>query len=92
MSEKIDLVPVTGNVTKEQVRAMFPKVTEFADECRAVFGNGVKLVYAEENGRCIGKQSVSDPENTVKVSEMVFDPKPDDQDGYRYKGKRNGKR
>lgn len=39
------------------MRRLFPDVTAFADKVRAEFGNGVKLVYAEENGRKIGKQS-----------------------------------
>ena len=67
-----------SGLKKEEFRALFPSVTEFADKCRAVFGDGVKLIYAEENGRCIGKRSVSDPENTVNVSEIEFDTKPDD--------------
>lgn len=56
---------------------MFPEVTAIADAVRKEFGNGVKLVYAEENGRCVGTKSVSDPDRTVKVSEMElnFTPK-----------------
>jgi len=92
MNKKVDPVPVDGPVTREQVRAMFPEVTAFADLIRKEFGNGVKMVYAEENGRCIGKRSVSDPENTVKVSEMEFDPKPDDKAVSSDRRKRNGKR
>lgn len=76
MSEKIDPVPIVGNVTREQVREMFPEVTAFADAIRVEFGDGVKLVYAEENGRCIGERSVTDPERTVKLSEIELDPRP----------------
>lgn len=76
MSERIDPVPVEGSVSREQVRALFPEVTAVAERVRAEFGNGVKLVYAEENGRCIGKRSVVDPDGVVKLSEMVLDSRP----------------
>ncbi|AEJ02188.1 hypothetical protein Nit79A3_2416 [Nitrosomonas sp. Is79A3] len=56
-----------------EVRRLFPSVIAFADHCRAVFGDGVKLVYAKENGREIGKASVIDPERLVKASEMCID-------------------
>lgn len=55
---------------------MFPEVAAVADVVRAEFGAGVKLIYAEENGRSIGKRSVTDPERTVKLSEMVLDSRP----------------
>lgn len=51
------------------MRRLFPDVTAFADKVRAEFGNGVKLVYAEENGRKIGKQS----KPGVAVSEYAGD-------------------
>ncbi|MXS81560.1 hypothetical protein [Nitrosomonas oligotropha] len=76
MSEKIDPVPQDGPVSRDQVRALFPEVTAVADKIRAEFGNGVKLVYAEEHGRCIGKRSVVDPDGLVKLSEMVLDSRP----------------
>lgn len=58
---------------KREVRRLFPSVIDFADDCRAEFGDGVKLVYAKENGREIGKASVIDPENVVRLSEMCID-------------------
>ena len=58
---------------KDTVRRLFPSAIAFADECRSVFGNGVKLVYAKENGREIGKASVIDPENVVNLREMCID-------------------
>ena len=58
---------------KREVRRLFPSVIAFADACRAEFGDGVKLVYARENGREIGKASVINPENVVKASEMCID-------------------
>lgn len=45
----------------------------FADECRAIFGDGVQLVYAKENGREIGKRSEVDPDRVVKLSEICLD-------------------
>jgi len=62
---------------------LFPEVTAFADAMRKEFGNGVKLVYAEENGRCVGTKSVSDPERTVKLSEIELDCVPKVEHGRR---------
>ena len=58
---------------KREVRRLFPSVIAFADACRAEFGDGVKLVYAKENGREIGKASVIDPERVIKASKMRID-------------------
>ena len=58
---------------KAQVRRLFPSVIAFADACRAEFGDGVKLVYAKENGREIGAASVIDPESVVRLSEICID-------------------
>ena len=59
-------------MNKDEVRQLFPEVIKFADACRDVFGNGVKLVYASENGRVVGKQSDIDPDCVVKLSDMEF--------------------
>lgn len=37
-------------------RAEFPETSRIVDKFRAEFGPGVKLVYAEENGKTIGKK------------------------------------
>ena len=55
------------------MRRLFPEVIGFADRLRATFGDGVRLVYARENGRELGKRSVVDPARVVKCSEMCFD-------------------
>ncbi|MBY0474202.1 MAG: hypothetical protein K2Q13_03960 [Nitrosomonas sp.] len=55
---------------------MFPECVAFADVCREVFGDGVKLVYAEENGRSIGNRSEHDPESVVNLKDMVLDSRP----------------
>ncbi len=47
---------------KDDVRKNFPTVVAFADQLRATFGDGVKLVYASENGVEIGKRAEEDPE------------------------------
>lgn len=73
MNKKFDPAPVEGKLTKERVRELFPEVTAFADAIRKEFGGGVRMVYAEENGRCIGAQSISDPDRVVKLSEMCID-------------------
>jgi hypothetical protein len=42
---------------KEEVRRNFSKCCAVADQFREVFSNEVRLVYADENGQEIGKQS-----------------------------------
>jgi len=64
---------VSEKLTKEQFRAAFPCVTAFADQCRKVFGNGVRLIYAEENGRSVGRKTQVDRENVFLVSDMILD-------------------
>ncbi|HMU64813.1 MAG TPA: hypothetical protein PKD35_09030 [Nitrosomonas sp.] len=54
---------------KKEVRALFPNCCEFADLVRNEFGDGVKMIYAEENGRKIGKQG----SHGVAVSEYSGD-------------------
>lgn len=51
-----------NKITAEYVRENFPACVAFADECRAVFGDGVKIVYAKEGGQEIGKQFTGDDE------------------------------
>lgn len=81
-----DLIEVKG-ISKDEVRRLFPTIIAFADEMRAVFGDGVKLVYAEENGYKMGKKIVYDPANSVKLSEMCFDPLVVDEKAGRKRGK-----
>lgn len=49
-----------NKISFEYVRENFPTCVEFADECRAVFGDGVKMVYASEDGQVIGNQFAGD--------------------------------
>lgn len=42
--------------TKEYMAENFPRVVEFARLVREVFGDGVRLVGAEENGKFVGKK------------------------------------
>ena len=49
-----------NKLSVEYVRENFPSCVEFADECRDVFGDGVKMVYASEGGQVIGKQFAGD--------------------------------
>lgn len=48
---------MTEKITADYVRRNFPVCVAFADECRKVFGDGVKLVHAKENGRELGMPS-----------------------------------
>lgn len=40
----------------ENNRSSFPATALIVDEFRKVFGEGVKLVYAEESGKTIGRK------------------------------------
>lgn len=42
--------------TKEYIAENFPRAVEFARLVREVFGDGVRLVGADENGKCVGKK------------------------------------
>jgi len=59
---------------KDEVRRLFPECVAFADECRRLFGDGVRLVYAKEGGREIGKRTEIDPDRVVKLSDIVIGP------------------
>ena len=43
-------------MSREKNRAMFPEAARIVDELRAVFGPGVKLTWAQENGNEIGER------------------------------------
>lgn len=42
--------------SKQQNRAQFPFAARIVDELREVFGDGVRIEWAEENGRQIGNK------------------------------------
>ena len=58
-------------ITAEYVRENFPACVAFADECRAVFGDGVKMVYANEGGQVIGKQFAGDDDVCMADVDMT---------------------
>lgn len=64
-------------ITAEYVRGNFPSCVAFADECRAVFGDGVKMVYAKEGGQVIGKQFAGDDEVCMADVDMTPMQTPD---------------
>lgn len=68
----------TKQMTAEEVRAAFPSMIQFADEMRAVFGDGVRLVYVKENGRELGAspESPDDRVFTVKQNPPELLPEP----------------
>jgi len=45
---------------RTKFRTEFPQVTAFADECRAVFGDGVRVLWAIENGKVVGRPPASE--------------------------------
>lgn len=47
-------------------RAAFPATALILDEFRAAFGDGVKLIYAEEGGKTLGRKQ-AEPERFVTV-------------------------
>jgi len=42
-------------MSREENRARMPTVTAVVDEYRAVFGEGVRVTYASENGLTLGE-------------------------------------
>jgi len=82
------LTQETQPVTAAQVRTAFPECVGFADEFREVFGPGVALNYASENGQSIGRQTPLSPETTLTLSQMVIEvPKEEPVK----QGRRNGR-
>lgn len=63
-------------MNKDEVRRLFPQCASFADECRRVFGDGVKLVHASESGREIGIKPHIDADRVVRLSDMCIDSRP----------------
>lgn len=55
---------------RQSNRAAFPETASLVDELRDVFGPGVKLVWADENGRQIGQYE--QPGVAVPLSRMVL--------------------
>ena len=50
-------------------RAKFPNAAMIVDMFRAVLGDGVKLVYAKENGRQIGNNA--EPKGCLNVNQYL---------------------
>ena len=63
---------MAGKPDREQIRRDFPLCVAAADAFREVFGPEVKLLYAKEGGREIGKER--EPGSPVPVGEMVLKP------------------
>lgn len=57
------------------VRQQFPQCVAFADAMREVFGAGVRMTYAEENGRAIGHKIDMARGKWVSVADMELDVK-----------------
>lgn len=66
-----------NKLSVEYVRENFQSCVEFADECRDVFGDGVKMVYASEGGNVIGKQFAGDDQVCMADVDMTPMETPD---------------
>lgn len=66
-------------ITADYVRKNFPTCVAVADMVRSEFGDGVKMIYARENGKTIGKQTVTDG-HSVNLSDMVIEPSATEED------------
>lgn len=62
-------------ISKDDVRKNFPKCYEFIDEVVKVFGReGInRIVWIKEGDKEMGRRTVIDPENVVKLSEICID-------------------
>jgi hypothetical protein len=56
--------------TKAKNRAEFPATAAILDKFRKEFGDGVKLIYAAEGGREIGKKQVA-PKRFMTVEQWL---------------------
>jgi hypothetical protein len=58
---------------REQIRSDFPNCTSIIDQFRAVFGEGVKAKYFEEDGKTMGKPQPfdgTDVDKLIRLDEM----------------------
>lgn len=71
----MNTLPENKKLSVDELRKEFPKCYEFIDEVVKTFGrDGIKrVVWIKEGDKELGKPLVSDPERTVKVSEMCLD-------------------
>jgi len=74
MNDVVEMI--RGNVRKEdekreQIRIDFPNCTAIIDQFRAVFGDGVKAKYFEEDGKTMGKQQPFDGTDVDKYLRLV---------------------
>lgn len=60
--------------TAEDNRKRMPWVASIVDECRKHFGEGVKVIYAKENGIEVGK--LPDPSKYVVPNVWIEPEKP----------------
>jgi len=56
---------MTEEEKRELFRAEFPESAAAADMFRELFGPGVRLVYAEENGKTVGRKYDEDKHNQI---------------------------
>lgn len=64
---------MSTDATKQHVRVKFPRCIAVADEFRAAFGAGVRLVYAAEDGQSVGTAS-PESERFITPDRMVLAP------------------
>lgn len=70
MNDIVDMIRATARKDedrREQIRIDFPGCTSIIDQFRAVFGDGVKAKYFEEDGKTMGKPQPFDGTDIDKL-------------------------
>lgn len=62
--------PQKKEIAAADNRAAFPSTALIVDEFRTAFGDGVKLVYAEEGGKTIGRKP-PEPKRFMTVDDWL---------------------
>ncbi|SEN43761.1 hypothetical protein [Nitrosomonas marina] len=60
-----------SKIDAKYVRENMPECVAFADHCRELFGDDVRMTWAKENGIELGQQLTGD---VVKLSEIDLTP------------------
>ena len=64
---------MSGKINAEYVARNFPECTKVASLIRNQFGDGVRMIWAKENGHELGKQS-SNGDRVQRVSDIDLAP------------------
>ena len=73
--------PIKNQSAAERNRSEFPNAAAIVDEFKKHFGDGVKLLYAAENGKSIGNPSAGENGGTWVTPVIFIKPQKKERNG-----------